>query len=281
MKMVIVAAVVLGLALAPAAHADTLFVGGTGTDSRPTKPTSLGWVNHGGPATQVGYPATVTGMDGSIRAGVNNLDAAVRAATGPITIVGASQGAVVADQYKRSGAAPEGTTFVMIGDPTSRYGIMSHFPGLHVPGIGLTFTGTQRGPYATTVISRQYDGVADWPTRPGNILADLNALAGIAYIHPNYGSLDLTGVVPIVDGNTTYYRLPTAHLPLLQPLRDLGVDDERIVRVIEGPLSHAIDQAYREPVRASAMARPQAVTGSKKKTNNKRPSCTRLVVCAG
>ena len=57
-----------------------------------------------------------------------------------------------------------------------------------VPILDATFgqpTPTDTG-IQTTDIAFQYDGVADFPTYPINLLADLNALAGFAYIHGTY-----------------------------------------------------------------------------------------------
>lgn len=69
----------------------------------------------------------------------------------------------------------------------------------------------------TIDIARQYDGWADFPTNPLNLLADLNAAMGIYYLHGNYygvGTPQQQGQY----GDTTYYLIPTPVLPLLMPV---------------------------------------------------------------
>lgn len=248
--------------LAPNAQATTptvLSIGGTGPTSTTTKPVNLDWLNHMGPATQVGYPAAFVGMEYSIDVGAAKLAAAVADTQGPVTVVGGSQGALVLEAYKaylvahpEQAPAPQDLTFVQYADPASKHGLFGRNPGLWVPGLGVTMAGPVDTPYKTTVIARQYDGAADWPDRQWNLLADANAVAGFIYLHPRYGQIDLTGVAPYeVDGNTTYYRIPTERLPLLQPLRDLGVD-EQLVRALERPLKVVIDSAYVKPKAAPA-----------------------------
>lgn len=97
---------------------------------------------------------------------------------------------------------------------------------------------------STVDIAFQYDGVADFPLYPINLLADLNATLGFWYIHgsylaPNGRNPDElpNGLTPdelaaaIADpahqqhtqgSDTTYVLIPTPNLPLLQPLREFG-----------------------------------------------------------
>lgn len=276
------------LLLAPTVHADTIYVGGTGEDSKTNKPTDLNWLNHLGPATQVGYPADLLSLGSSVQTGADNLADAVAHSTGPVTIVGGSQGALVLEEYKKRLAADPNAradiNFVEFADPSSKYGVFGQNPGFNIPGLNYTTTVPVRTQYATTVISRQYDGAADWPTDQRNLLADLNAIMGFATLHPNYGNIDTTGMTPYdVDGNTTYYKVPTAHLPILQPLRDLGVD-QSILNAMEGPLKAYIDSAYnKKPAQHTSTpskVRPQPVTGMSAPKHHKRSSCARLTVCA-
>jgi hypothetical protein len=97
---------------------------------------------------------------------------------------------------------------------------------------------------STVDIAFQYDGVADFPLYPVNLLAVLNAAAGFWYTHGSYLAPDgrnpdalPNGLTPaelaaaIADpahqqrlpgSDTTYVLIPTANLPLLQPLREFG-----------------------------------------------------------
>jgi hypothetical protein len=50
----------------------------------------------------------------------------------------------------------------------------------------------------------EYDGFADFPQYPLNVLADLNAIAGLLYVHPPYSEgIPQVGLVGLGD--------PTAH----------------------------------------------------------------------
>lgn len=44
--------------------------------------------------------------------------------------------------------------------------------------------------YPTNIYTLEYDGWADFPRYPLNLLSDLNAELGIAFVHGQYPSLD-------------------------------------------------------------------------------------------
>jgi hypothetical protein len=84
-------------------------------------------------------------------------------------------------------------------------------------------------------------------------LTDLNALMGIVYVHPYAQNSDLSSV-PAEDitvttndqhGTTTVYHVPTEHLPLTMPLRQLGVSDG-FVDEIDSALRPIIDRGYQD-----------------------------------
>jgi PE-PPE domain len=251
----------------PIAGATTFVVGGTnGVGGKPSQGEMQGLVDQGfiPPDDLVGidYPAQlwpVSGsvtLDDSVAQGVAALDEQVQHTSGPITIVGTSQGAVVLNYEKRRLMAqanpPQDVTFVTIADPTnSDGGVLAKFSPLYVPVLNFTFTGPPPAtPYDTIEYVREYDGVSDFPDHPLNVVADLNAVAGGIYLHPNYGGLDPTAPDVVVthstntlQGNTTHYLFPTKNLPLTQPLRDAGVD-ARLVDAIDKPLRKIIDAGY-------------------------------------
>ena len=76
---------------------------------------------------------------------------------------------------------------MLAGDPNlPNGGLMSRFAGLYIPILDFSFNGpaptdTQ---FETVEINRQYDGFVDFPLYPLNLVADLNAVMGIAYVHP-------------------------------------------------------------------------------------------------
>lgn len=197
----------------------------------------------------------------SVARGLVSLDDAVRTTTGPKVVVGYSQSATIATREKRhldeqraSGAAdvptPDDLSFVFVANPNRpNGGILGRFPGLYIPFLDVSFDGaTPNDDYPTIDVARQYDLISDFPKYPINLLADANALLGYMYLHPNYGS----GVVNLADpttyqsytsGKTTYYLIHTEHLPLLQPLRDLGFPKPAL-DLVEPVLRVLIETAY-------------------------------------
>ena len=197
-------------------------------------------------------------LDESVASGVAQLtsDLVGTYRPGPanqIVIFGYSQGATVASREKALLAklSPQDQadiSFVLIGNPNRPNGGLFErlAPFGTVPILDATFglpTPTDTG-MATTDIAFQYDGVADFPLYPLNILATLNAVAGFWYTHGSYLSPDgrhpdelpnglttaeLAAAIAdpanqqrIPGSDTAYILIPTPNLPLLQPLRDFG-----------------------------------------------------------
>lgn len=198
----------------------------------------------------------------SVASGVQSLNTQI-AATDPaedVVIFGYSQGATVSNIVKRQladangGVIPDRYSFVLIGDPQRpNGGLFERLAMLGtVPILDATFG--QPAPTDTTVlpavnttdIAFQYDGVADFPANPLNLLADLNALAGFWYIHGNYLSprgtqpsteLPYGYTIPELEvaidcsqspkncqtyNDTLYITIPAKTLPIMQPLLDFG-----------------------------------------------------------
>ncbi len=188
-------------------------------------------------------------IDQSIQAGVADLEQAMTEhGNDHLVIYGYSQGAIVANMEKQKLAEqyPPGTKapdidFVLSGDLNlPNGGIHARFPGLYIPILNWSFNGPEptNTPFHTDVITRQYDGLADFPLYPLNLVADLNAVLGIAYVHLN----DLDVSLPAdpttspayqgTHGDTSYYFFKTQDLPLFAPLRTLGVP-ESLIDVVE------------------------------------------------
>ena len=211
----------------------------------------------------VDYPASVwpltfdrPTMGQSVRVGIDNTAALVRQTAGAITVVGISQGALVADGV--AGAlAGDGSllgrlTIVSIADPNRPTGLFTLLPaGTYIPILNLRTTPPPDSPYDTTVIVTQYDGVANFPDRPWNVISDLNAVMGFFYYHlpptfylhvgiPTSGGVSVTNPL---GGTTTTYLIPSPHLPLTQPLRDLGIP-AHCVDVLDQALRPVIDAGF-------------------------------------
>lgn len=228
----------------------------------------------------VTYPADIwplrgdLTLDQSVSVGVANLGAALTEARGPVVVVGISQGAVVVNDEKSALLAqadpppPQNMVFVTIGDPTnSDGGLLAKLPHVRLPILDATIPKAPvETPYDTIEIVHEYDGYADFPDNPLNILAVLNAAAGVIYEHPNKSGVDLAdprNVVTVdtnsLGGTTTHVLVPTDQLPLTRPLRTLGVPD-RLVDRLDAPLRRIIDTGYHgeRPARAN---RPTSLQG--------------------
>lgn len=200
-------------------------------------------------------------FDTSVALGVLALDDAIRTTPGAKIVLGYSQSATIATREKRhlnelraSGAVgvpgPDDLSFVFVANPNRpNGGILARFQGLYIPLLGVNFDGsTPNDDYTTIDIARQYDLIADFPLYPLNLLADINALMGYFYLHPDYGSqvidlADPSTYQSYTDGNTTYYLMHTQNLPLLQPLRDIGFP-EPLLDLVEPTLRVLIELAY-------------------------------------
>lgn len=188
-------------------------------------------------------------IDQSIRAGTADLEQAMAEhGDDHLVIYGLSQGATVVNTVKRrlakqypAGATAPDIDFVLQGDPNHpNGGLSSRFPGLYIPILDLTFDGpaptdTQ---FDTVELNRQYDGAADFPLYPLNVVATLNALLGFVYLHTRPFEVRLpedpmtSPAYQGTHGDTSYYFFETEDLPLFAPLRGLGVP-ERLIDVIE------------------------------------------------
>ncbi len=242
------------------------------------------------PATGASYtgvavttPETVP-LAPSLQGGLTDLQAAMaqQQATdpgAPYLIEGYSQSALIAVdeelQLAATGAAgqpvPDVTVALLGSGMRPNGGIFERFDGFYLPGAEVNANGaepTDTG-IPTIDIAAQYDGFADFPQYPINLLADLNDLFGIIYAHGNYGGL-LRNIIPgatftplptgsydyatdyvlgssqivrQVTGDTTFYFIPTTELPLLDPLATLGVP-ESVLNIVQPALQVIIEAGY-------------------------------------
>lgn len=238
--------------------------------------------------TRIDYPARVLGMDSSIAVAVAGIANAIAATTGPIVVAGFSQGAVAVARVQQELMSLPATqrptagelSFITIGDPSGPGGILGTIRN-RIPVIGLTPITAPDTPYDTVVVDGEYDGWADFPDRKGNLISVANAMMGVVYVHGGYetvpGGLDLSAVPAAnittttngLGGRTTRYLIPTPQLPLVAPLRQIGVP-EPIVAALEKPLKAKVDAGYTRhdaaPVAAATTQRqatpaPRASTG--------------------
>jgi hypothetical protein len=212
-------------------------------------------------------------LDESVAVGRANLDACLRgvacmATSSPFTdttmqtvggntfvVQGVSQSSIIST-YEKSHliAHPvEGATisFILVSNPDRpNGGFAERFVGGYIPLLGITFNGAtptnspQPNPLLTIDVAHQYDGWADFPTNPGNLLADLNALLGAVYLHDKPltvgGSSQLQGYYQ----DTTYYLKPSPVLPLLIPLAAVPVVGPTMAAALDPPLRVLVEAGY-------------------------------------
>jgi hypothetical protein len=92
------------------------------------------------------------------------------------------------------------------------------------------------------MVTQQYDGVADAPAYPLNVVADTNAVLGFYYLHGNYYTVNPNDPTRIVttSGNMTDILIPApvGKLPILMPLAQAGVPQPILVAL--DPATRAI-----------------------------------------
>jgi len=214
----------------------------------------------------VNYPATAGVASGlmaptanqSIAVGQRALNADILSAvaTGqPAVVAGLSEGTVVVDAEEAylatapNAPPPNMVTFVEFANPQRGLADTYFHAGVTIPGAGYTVHDAPVSQYNTTVVYRQYDGWANPPDRPWHLLADLNAVAGANYLHTPTGlasasqAVEVSSVTDSLGGTTTTYMIPTATLPILIPLQQMGVPSP-IVGALNSMLTPVVNEGY-------------------------------------
>ncbi len=206
-------------------------------------------------------------LDGSISQGVNILNNAILqqiSAGNNVVVVGYSQSAVISSLEMQALASspnppsPSQLSFVLLGDPMNpNGGLMERFPGLMLPSLGVDFYGATMTNtiYPTHIYTIEYDGFADFPRYPLDVLADLNALAGIPHAHEQYANLSAALVAtaitlptdPAYGTATTYSMIPTNDLPLLDGLRTVPVIGNPLADLLQPDLTYLVNWGYGNP----------------------------------
>ena len=202
-------------------------------------------------------------LDQSVRQGVTILNNAIMQAYGNgithINVFGYSQSAVIASlempKLLAAGIPSTDVSFVLIGDPMNpNGGMFTRFPGLGLPHLGAMYSGgTPANDYPTVIYTAEYDGFADFPRYPIDVLADLNALMGVIYVHNVYPTFTATQVASAVELSTsgptmtTYYMIPTENLPLLEPLRAIPYIGNPLADLLQPDLTYLVNWGYGDP----------------------------------
>jgi PE-PPE domain/PE family len=208
---------------------------------------SLGNLTFGQSVAQ-GVPLLNTAINNQINTLHNN-----------VVVFGYSQSAVIAtDEINALLALPAAQqptagqlAFILAGDPNNPVGgLLERFPGFYIPLLDVPFNGaTPQSPWHTTVYTLQYDGIADAPQYPLDVVSDLNAIMGFYYIHGTYPMLTTTQIadatlLPTSGGNTQYYMVMTQNLPLLQPIREIPYVGTPFADLVQPDLRVVVDLGY-------------------------------------
>jgi len=163
-------------------------------------------------------------------------------------------------------AIPDGLkasiNFIFVGNEMNpNGGFLSRFPGLSLPSLGIPFYGaTPEDAYPTTNYTREYDGFADFPRYPLNVLSVLNAGLGIIFVHTKYApgtncqsfcltEQEVQAALPLPTTSATqkYYFMPTENLPLVEPLRLIPFIGNPIADLIQPVLKVLVNLGYGDP----------------------------------
>jgi hypothetical protein len=190
---------------------------------------------------------------------------------GSTSIFGYSQSAIIASIEMQHLASPgyTGTVpnadqlgFTLVGDPMNpNGGLLQRFTPLTFPALGLNFYGATPSDtiYPTNIYTIQYDGYADFPRYPINLLADLNAFLGIEMVHGTYPDIITSpnnydgytqvqlGTSPGYSGVTNYYMLTNDKLPILEPLKSLPLIGSPLYDLLKPNMTTLVNLGYGNP----------------------------------
>jgi PE-PPE domain/PE family len=200
----------------------------------------------------------------------NAIQTAVASGNTTVNVFGYSQSAAIASLEMQmlnptntpgGSLLPPGVTlnFTLVGDVSNpNGGLLARFPGLDLQSLGLTFgTATPDNSFPTRIYTIEYDGFADFPQYPINVLSDVNAFVGIVELHGTYPFFSATQLLPASQGgiaipltNTVgptmdqYFILPTQNLPLLDPVRAIPLIGNPIADLVQPDLRVLVDLGY-------------------------------------
>ncbi len=226
-------------------------------------------------------------LNTSISQGLQILDTSIQQqlatpGVGSVAVLGYSQSAdisslemiALANGTSVFGATPPTANqlgFTLLGNQMNpNGGFFARFPGfpngqpLTFPSLGLTLYGATPSNtiYPTNIYTIEYDGWADFPQYPLNFISDLNAFAGIAFVHGTYPSLNPSALPPgyalhqlptspgyyANGGVTNYYMITTPKgLPLLEPLRFIPGIGNPLADLLQPDLTTIVNLGYGDP----------------------------------
>lgn len=208
----------------------------------------------------------------------NAIQSTIASGASQINVFGYSQSANIVSQEMMAlnptntpggSTLPPGVTlnFTLVGDVSNpNGGLLTRFPGLSLPSLGLTFgLATPDNSFPTKIFTIEYDGFADFPQYPLNIVSDVNAFFGIIELHGQYPYLDPTTAIQLTNTAgptlTDYYVYPTQNLPLLDPVRAIPVIGNPIADLLQPDLKVIVDLGYGSTTQGWSPDAPNVPTG--------------------
>lgn len=209
-------------------------------------------------------------FDSSVDEGIQILQAAILDqiaggqvdADDPVVVFGWSQSSVISsllmEQLADQGVPSDYVHFVLLGNESlPNGGMLSRFDlptGTYpvLTSLGMTFSGAAPANlFPTTVYTTEYDGFANFPQYPINLLSTINAVMGIIFSHTTYLGLspeDIANAVLLPTSSpdllTDYYMIPSATLPLLAPLQLLPYIGNPLVDLLDPVLRVLVNLGY-------------------------------------
>jgi hypothetical protein len=191
-------------------------------------------------------------LDATILQKINNGDVS---AENPLVVFGYSQSASISSDVMRELAGQDVPSdyvhFVLIGNPDNPVGGAEVAASSLPPQGVMASIATPNDLYPTDVYTHEYDGVADYPTYPINLLADLNAALGFIYEHATYLSLTPEQINDAIELPTSaadtmvnYYMIPAESLPLLDPLRLIPILGQPLYDLLEPDTRILVNLGY-------------------------------------
>jgi hypothetical protein len=178
----------------------------------------------------------------------------------PVGVFGFNQSAIISSlemtQLHSEGVPSDNVNFVLIGDLMNpNGGVFERFAGLQLPSIGYNFYGATPGDlYPTAIYTLEYDGLADFPQYPINLLSDLNAFAGTQFVSLTYPTLtadQLDAAIHLTNTvgptMTNYFMIPVDQLPLLDPVRDIPLIGNPLADLLQPDLTLLVNLGYDNP----------------------------------
>jgi hypothetical protein len=191
-------------------------------------------------------------LDSTILQDYNHQDVS---AENPVVVFGYSQSASISSEVMRElagqGVPSDDVHFVLIGDPDNPNGGSEIVTSNLLPAYLQANVATPNDLYATDVYTAEYDGVADFPKYPINLLSDLNASLGFFYEHGTYLSLTADQISNAIqlptsaaDTMVNYYIIPAESLPLLDPLRLIPILGQPLYDLLEPDTRILVNLGY-------------------------------------